>query len=79
MTSVFLITLGDVFGLIALVVFLLIVGFAYAKQKLEKSRCKHDSGVSETMACDAICKQCGKNLGFIGKWRKAAHNIKGEA
>jgi hypothetical protein len=20
------------------------------------------------MACDAICKKCGKNLGFIGKW-----------
>ena len=32
-------------------------------------RCKHDGGVGETMACDAICRQCGKNLGFIGTWR----------
>lgn len=28
--------------------------------------CKHDGGVDETRACDAICKLCGKNLGFIG-------------
>ena len=32
------------------------------KQKI----CKHDGGVNETRACDAICKLCGKNLGFIG-------------
>jgi hypothetical protein len=32
-------------------------------------RCKHDGGVGETMACDAICRQWGKNLGFIGTWR----------
>lgn len=33
-------------------------------------RCKHDGGVNETRACDAICRQCGKNLGFILKWQK---------
>jgi len=71
MTPVFVMTLSDVIGLIAIAVFLLVVGFVYAKQAWKKSRCKHDSGVIETTACDAICKKCGKNLGFIGKWREA--------
>jgi hypothetical protein len=34
-----------------------------------QARCAHDGSVSETSACDAICNQCGKNLGFIGTWR----------
>jgi hypothetical protein len=71
MTPVFVITFGDVFGLIALAVFLLVFVFVYAKQAWKQSRCKHDGRVNETMACDAICRQCGKNLGFIGKWREA--------
>jgi len=71
MTPVFVITFGDVFGLIALAVFLLVFVFVYGKQAWKQSRCKHDGGVNETMACDAICRQCGKNLGFIGKWREA--------
>jgi hypothetical protein len=71
MTPVFVITFGDVFGLVALAVFLLAVGFVYAKQAWKQSRCNHEGGVNETMACAAICKQCGKNLGFIGKWREA--------
>ena len=76
MTPVFVTTFSDVLILIALVIFLFFVCAFYAKQAWKQSRCKHDGGVSETMACDAICKQCGKNLGFIGKWREAAHGIK---
>lgn len=34
-----------------------------------QSRCTHDR-MYETQSCDAICQQCGKNLGFIGTWRK---------
>ena len=71
MTPVFVITFGDIFGLIALAIFLLVVGCVYIKQTWEQSRCKHDGGVNETMACQAICRKCGKNLGFIGKWREA--------
>lgn len=37
---------------------------------VKRVRCKHDSGVRETMSCDAICRSCGKNLGFIGTWRE---------
>ena len=33
-------------------------------------RCKHTDGVNETQACDAICRKCGKNLGFIGSYRE---------
>ncbi len=36
----------------------------------KQSRCAHDDRVYETQSCDAICQQCGKNLGFIGTWRK---------
>ena len=32
--------------------------------------CKHDRAVNETQACEAICRDCGKNLGFIGAWQK---------
>jgi hypothetical protein len=35
---------------------------------IKQSRCKH-SRYRETMACDAICSDCGKNLGFIGSIR----------
>jgi len=40
-----------------------------ASQARRQSRCRHDTGVNETQACDAICRKCGKNLGFIGAWR----------
>lgn len=41
-----------------------------------QARCKHDGDVNETSACDAICRKCGKNLGFIGTWRAAALALK---
>jgi len=34
----------------------------------KQGRCPHES-IRETMACDAICNKCNKNLGFIGAWR----------
>jgi hypothetical protein len=35
-----------------------------------RKRCGH-LRVRETMACDAICRDCGQNLGFIQNWRDA--------
>ena len=35
----------------------------------QQSRCSHQR-YHETSACDAICSDCGKNLGFIGSWRE---------
>ena len=37
---------------------------------LFKPKCAH-LRVRETMACDAICRDCGRNLGFIQYWRDA--------
>jgi len=35
-----------------------------------QAKCKHTGRINETSACQAICAVCGKNLGFIGNWRK---------
>ena len=37
--------------------------------------CKHDKGYFENMACDAICRECGKNLGFVGGLKGANDNV----
>lgn len=36
-------------------------------QWFRQQRCNHPR-ISETTSCDAICCECGKNLGFIGEW-----------
>lgn len=43
--------------------------FAWKRHR-EQKKCPHDGGYGETQACDAICRKCGKNLGFIGNLRK---------
>lgn len=42
---------------------------------VRQSRCRH-SAVNETQACDAICRNCGKNLGFIQIWRDKQRGAK---
>ena len=70
MNSVFVLTFGDVVGLFICGIIVFFVAVQSFSQWVKQSRCKHDGGVHETMACDAICNKCGKNLGFIGSWRK---------
>jgi hypothetical protein len=41
-----------------------------APRFLRQFRCKHVH-CRETGKCDAICNDCGKNLGFIGRIRDA--------
>ena len=36
---------------------------------IKQSRCEHPR-YFETGSCDAVCKDCGRNLGFIGSWRE---------
>lgn len=70
MGQIFVWTLSDV---LYVVVGGLLIGAWVLVSMVEwwrQSRCKHDGGVNETQACDAICRKCGKNLGFIGNWRK---------
>lgn len=60
-----LVTLGIVFVVLFVVLLLLALPRA-----IKQWRCKHDGSIHETQACDAICSQCGANLGFIGSWRE---------
>lgn len=65
----FIYTIGDILTVLAIVLAIassIIIGVI---QWHRESRCKHDGGYNETQKCDAICRQCGKNLGFIGKLR----------
>lgn len=38
----------------------------HIKKVRKQDKCKHECGVFETSRLDAICRSCGKNLGFIG-------------
>lgn len=66
----FIWTIGDVIGVTVVAIMVMIVLFVSIAEWIMKARCKHDGGMNETQACDAICMQCGKNLGFIGTWRE---------
>lgn len=56
-----------VFALLSVFVVLAII--ADIKKQIREKNCKHDGGVNETQACDAICRKCLKNLGFIGNYK----------
>ena len=68
--SIFVWTIGDVIGLLIVGLFLVVVGINHILTWIRKFRCPHNGKVRETMSCDAVCCKCGKNLGFIGTWRK---------
>jgi hypothetical protein len=63
---------ADAIVALAILVVVVVSGLLFILPGLVRQmRCKHDRGVHETWACDAICRECGKNLGFIGAWREA--------
>lgn len=51
-------------------VFLCIYGVVSIPSYLRSKRCSHEQ-VHERPNCDAVCMECGKNLGFIKNWRDA--------
>ena len=51
--------------ILTIIIFIISLGFAL-KHEIKQYRCKHNKGIRENHACNAICKSCGKNLGFIG-------------
>ena len=64
------ITLSDIIGLTVLVLVLIVLAVFKIKTAFRQARCSHTGSIRETQACDAICGDCGKNLGFIGPWRE---------
>ena len=66
------ISLLDLIGLAVLAVMavpvLLLVVAIFVKERMKQYKCPHEN-YYETMSCDAICSNCGKNLGFIGNVR----------
>jgi hypothetical protein len=67
--SIFVWTLGDVIGLLVVGIVAILFALIFIADRVKQLLCKHDGGYGETMACDAICRKCGKNLGFIGNFR----------
>lgn len=65
----FVITASEVIGFIFFAILFIWYAIVLIKEAIVQARCKHDEGVRETMACEAICRRCSKNLGFIGNWR----------
>lgn len=58
--------LAEALAALAIIVIVLLAGLP---RMIRQARCRHNGDVAETSACDAICRDCGKNLGFIGTWR----------
>lgn len=50
---------------LVLVAVVLVRGGVAVPRIIKQSRCKY-LRYRETAACDAICNDCGRNLGFIG-------------
>ena len=67
--SMFIYTLSDIFGLFIFGLMVFIYLCMRLPELVKQYFCKHEK-YSETSSCDAICKSCGKNLGFIGNVRK---------
>lgn len=63
-------TIGDVIGIVVACIFAIVALLFVITNWAMQTICKHDWGVTETQACNAICRKCGRNLGFIGTWRE---------
>lgn len=70
MNPVFVITLGDVVSIVIGIIASVSIAAFFVREWWIQRFCNHDSGVNENQACHAICKGCGKDLGFIGTWRE---------
>ena len=56
-------------ALAVLAVVSLVYGLACLPRYFNQRQCTHEA-VREDGKCDAWCRACGKNLGFIGTWRE---------
>jgi hypothetical protein len=62
----FIWTISDVIGVVFWAIVIVCLAIHFLRLAWKHGHCKHDGGVTETRACDAICNKCGANLGFIG-------------
>ena len=62
-------TVSDCLAILVWAIIAILILFLTLKTAFRQSRCKHDKGYTETRSCDAICRKCGKNLGFIQNLR----------
>ena len=67
--TMFVFNFQDVTALVIGGAMLLVLAWIYITNWWKARNCPHHL-VRETMACDAVCKNCNKNLGFIGTWRE---------
>lgn len=67
---VFVITARDTVGLVILAILFLAFLFVWGPYIWRQLSCRHNGPIGETTSCDAVCRKCGKNLGFIGAWRE---------
>jgi len=63
------ITLTETIEAVGFLLLIVLAVFIKTEEWRRQNNCKHDGGVNETSSCQAICKLCGKDLGFIGNWR----------
>ena len=61
--------IGNVLGVMVFLIIAILYTCLPVPELYRQWRCKHTS-YRENRACDAICKTCGKNLGFIGSQGK---------
>jgi hypothetical protein len=60
------ITISDIASIAAGILVTVLLAAFWLDSAWRQWRCKHTGSIGETQACDAICHDCGKNLGFIG-------------
>lgn len=63
-----MVTIGEVIGITFFFIFMVVVLYHFVRMKIKHTFCFHKN-YHENMACQAICDNCGKNLGFIGNIR----------
>ena len=53
-----------------LIALIFLAFFYFIPMWVGQIRCRHDR-IRETQSCHAICRRCGKDLGFIGQFTPA--------
>ena len=63
-----MVTIGEIIGITFFFIFMVVACYHIVRMKIRRTFCFHTK-YSENRACQAICDNCGKNLGFIGTVR----------